>query len=189
MKGKTIHHSMETWLAVIKAGLHHLFRPLVIIHVRSAADLCDRVISSIVSHICLVSAVLIRIMLRAHISAASPVLIADTEVIDLPRLLMTVLLAQVCHRGYAVERNVLYPLAHLTNRTASEVAVDIGLATKLTAQFKELVCSEAVVLDNAAPVCIDHFLSGCFRSDTVHPVIFVCKASARPAQHRNLHFF
>ena len=145
---------METRLAVIKTGLHHLFRPLVIIHVRSAADLCDRVISSIVSHICLVSAVLICIMLRAHISAASPVLIADTEVIDLPRLLMTVLLAQVCHRGYAVERNVLYPLAHLTNRTASEVAVDIGLATKLTAQFKELVCSEAVVLDNAAPVCI-----------------------------------
>ena len=49
--------------------------------------------------------------------------------------------------------------------------------------------TEAVILNYAAPMGVDHFLSAFLRTDTVSPVIFVCETAARPAQHGNLHFF
>ena len=47
--------------------------------------------------------------------------------------------------------------------------------------------AKAVILRHTAPVCVDHFLSGFLRPDAVLPVVFVRKAAARPAQHRQLH--
>ena len=48
------------------------------------------------------------------------------------------------------------------------------------------MCAERVVFDNAAPVCVYHALAVFFWPDAVLPVVFVCKAAARPAQVRNV---
>ena len=60
--------------------------------------------------------------------------------------------------------------------------------TKLIQQFHILMCSETVVLNYTTPVCVDHLFSLLFRTDSIHPVILICKAAARPAEHRYLHF-
>ena len=51
----------------------------------------------------------------------------------------------------------------------------------------EFVGSEAVVLDNAAPVGVDHLLALRLLADTVAPVVFISEAAARPAQHGKLY--
>ena len=51
------------------------------------------------------------------------------------------------------------------------------------------MCAETVVFDSAAPVVIHHFRTILFGTDTVHPVIFVGKAAARPAKNGNLEVF
>ena len=49
--------------------------------------------------------------------------------------------------------------------------------------------TEAVVFDRAAPVVVHHLRTVFFRADAVHPMIFVGKATARPAQVRDLQVF
>ena len=93
---------------------------------------------------------------------------------------MTVLLAQVCHRGYAVERNVLYPLAHLTNRTASEVAVDIGLATKLTAQFEPGVYTVTITTDTLPDGKVGEAYSQTLSADGTTPITWSVENGDRP---------
>ncbi len=44
------------------------------------------------------------------------------------------------------------------------------------------MCTEAVVLDRTAPVIVDHAGTVFTRTDTIHPVILVGKATTRPAQ-------
>ena len=44
--------------------------------------------------------------------------------------------------------------------------------------------SEAVVLQNAAPMGVNHLLALILRPHAVHPVILVRKTPARPAEHR-----
>ena len=47
--------------------------------------------------------------------------------------------------------------------------------------------AEAVVLQHAAPVRIDHLLALFLRPNAVHPVILIGKTASRPTQERNLH--
>ena len=187
MKRKSIHESMELRLAVTEAGLHHTLGPLIVIYIRSACDLENLLIMIVLTHIGLVSAVKIAIVLRCHISAAAPVLIADSEIINGPCVLMTIFLSHIRHRRYALKGHILYPLRHLLYRAASDIAVDVCLTAQLTAQLEKFMCTKAVVLYDSAPVRIDHFLTGLLRTYAVSPVILVCEASARPAKYRNLH--
>jgi len=46
--------------------------------------------------------------------------------------------------------------------------------------------TERVVLNGSAPVGVDHHRTVLLWTDSVHPVIFVGEASARPAHYRNL---
>ena len=186
VQGKTVHEAVELLLRVVMGRLKDAPRPLVIVHVGAAADLADRMILVIVSHIGLVTAVQIAVVGRAHVAAAAPVFISHAEIIDLPGLLMAVLPALLRHRGNALERHVLDPLGHLAHRAAADIAVDVGLAAQLAAELKILVRPEAVVLHDAAPVGVDHLLAVLLRTDAVLPVILVGEAAARPAQHRNL---
>ena len=58
----------------------------------------------------------------------------------------------------------------------------------LTAEFDEFVNTEAVVFNDAAPVCVDHSLAVFLRADTVFPVVFVSETAARPAKNGEFHF-
>ena len=102
---------------------------------------------------------------------------------------MAIFLSQLRHGRYALKGHVFHPFGHLLHRTASHISIDISLTSQLAAQFKEFMGTEAVVLYNAAPVGIDDLLSLFFRADSVFPVIFIRKASARPAKHRNTDLF
>ena len=88
---------------------HEFIRPLIVGPVRSAGDLIQLIVA-VIPAVSLVSAVNIRIVIRRHIAAAAPVLIANAKVIHLPRFLMAILFAQLRHRGNPVEGHVLYPL-------------------------------------------------------------------------------
>ena len=171
-------------IGVFAGNRHDLVRPLIVVHIRAAGNLEDLVVA-IVAHVGCVTAEQIGVILRTHIAAAAPVLIADTEIGQLPGFLTAVPLSGFRHRGNAVEGHVLHPLAHFLNGAAANIAVDIRLAANLTAQLHELVRAEGVVLHHAAPVRVDHTLSGFLRADAVLPVILIGKAAARPAQHRH----
>ena len=189
MKRKSVHKAMHIFRTMTEAGLHNAFRPLIIINVRSACDLEDLLILIVITNVCLISAIEISIIFRCHISTAAPVLITDSEIVNGPSFLMPVFLSLICHRRNALKGHILYPLRHLLHRSASDISINICLTAKLTAKFKKLMRTEAVVLYDSAPVRVDHFLSVFLRTDAILPMILVCKASARPAQHRNFHFF
>ena len=167
---------------------HYALCPEIIIDIGSAANLFNRFFRVIISYICLITAIFIRIKLRCHVSAAAPVFIAYTKEINLPRLFMSVFLSEVCHRRNTVECHIFNPLRHFLNRSASEVSVYICLTTYLTAEFHKLMCSKTVILNNSTPMSINHFLSCLFWSDSVFPMILISKASARPAKHRHFQF-
>ena len=49
--------------------------------------------------------------------------------------------------------------------------------------------SETVIFDRSAPVVVDHFRTVLFRAYTVHPVILIGKAAARPAEVGDFQLF
>ncbi len=66
---------------------------------------------------------------------------------------------------------------------AADVARDVGLGAQLVHEIHEFVGAEVVVLDDAAPVGVDHRGALLARADAVLPVVLVGEAPARPAQH------
>ena len=109
MKRKTIHKSMLERLAVAEASRHNSFCPLIVIYVWTAGDLVNFLICFIVSHISLISPVLISVKFRRHVSTASPVLIAYPKESHIPGVFMTVFFSPVCHGGYSVKGHIFYP--------------------------------------------------------------------------------
>ena len=168
-------------------ALHYGFCPIIIIRIRTAADLLHSPFSIVIPHIGLISAVKICIIFRGHIAAAAPVFIANAKVVHLPRLFASVFAAQVGHGRYPVKGHVLYPFRHFLHSAAAHVAIDIGLTAKLLTKLHEFMGTKAVVLQDAAPVGVDHFFAAFFGANAVLPVIFVSKASARPAEYRDFH--
>ena len=177
VEGQTIH--------VLAGNLHHGFGPLVVVGVGAAGD-AEHLVVPIVAHVGLVPAVLVCVELRPHIAAAAPVLIAHTEVLHLPGLFLTVLPAEVCHGGLPVKGHVLHPLAHFLHSAGAHVSVDVGLATHLTAELHELMGAKGVVLHHAAPMGVDHALTGLLGANAVLPVVLVGKAAPRPTEYRQL---
>ena len=143
-------------------------------------------IRMIVADISLVTTVFVCVEIRIHVSTAAPVLITYTKEIQFPWFLMSVFLTEVSHRRNAFKCNVLNPLRHFLYSSASQVSVDICFASKLLTEFKEFMCTKAVVFYNTAPVCVDHFFTCFLWSDAVFPVVFICETSTRPAKYRNL---
>ena len=164
--------------------------PVGIFHAGSGAagDLVD-LIGTVLLDVGLIAAKQVGIVFRAHISAATPVFVAHAEIIDLPGLGMAVARALLRHGGISARSHVFNPFGHLLHGAGADVAVDIGLAANLAAKFHELVRAEAIVLHHASPVGVDHALAVFLRADALLPVIFVGKASARPAQHRQTDAF
>ena len=161
--------------------LHHRFRPMQIIFPRPASYL-EQTVSVIVTTISLVAAIQVGIIFRTHVTAASPTFIAHTDVFHTPRLLATVLLAQLGHRA-VLGRHVFHPLRRLLHRAAPHIHGHIRLALQQLAQVQEFMCTETVVLHGATPVVVHHTRTILFGADTVHPMIFIGKTTSRPTQH------
>ncbi len=125
---------------------------------------------------------LVRVVLGPHVAAAAPGLVADAEVRHPPRLLAAVLPAEVGHRGDGVGGQVLDPLHHFLRGAAADVAGDVGVRAELLHEIHELVGAKAVILDDAAPVRVDHRRALLARPDAVLPVVLVGEAAAGPAQ-------
>ncbi|SCI07343.1 Uncharacterised protein [uncultured Ruminococcus sp.] len=172
---------MERQAVHVGAGnFHQLLRPVIIVRIW-AAGYAEYSIIAVVAHIGLVTAVFVSIILGAHTAAAAPVFITHAEVVNAPGLWVAVLGAQLGHGGDAVKGHVFHPLAHFLNGSTAEVPIYIGLAAKLPAELHKFMGAEAVVLYQASPVGIDHFLSAFTRANAVLPVVFIGKAAARPA--------
>ena len=174
----------------VRAGvLHQDLGPVVVrvahVRARAAGDLED-LLFAVLLDVALVAAVEVRVVLRPHVAAAAPVLVAHAEVVDLPGLGVAVLPAQLGHGGVAAGGHVLDPLGHLLHGAGADVAVDVGLAADLAAELEEFVRAEAVVLHDVAPVRVDDALAVGLGADAFLPVVFVGKAAARPAQNREL---
>ncbi len=129
VQGHTVHEAVP----MVKSSLQHFVRPVVVPGIGTTGNLVDGFAGIVIAHIGLVPAVQVAVVLRPHIAATAPVLIAHTEVIHPPGRFMAVGLAQICHGGDPFKGHILHPLAHLLDSAASHVAVDIGLAAKLPA--------------------------------------------------------
>ncbi|MNJ41652.1 hypothetical protein D3C77_365810 [compost metagenome] len=140
----------------------------------------------IVTHVRLVTAIEIRIVFRAHVSAAAPVLVADAEVGYLPRLLLSVGLTQLGHRRHTAKSQILHPFGHLLDSTATHISIDIRLTSEHITQHHELMRAEMVILNHTAPVRVDHSFAFFPRADSILPMIFIGKTAARPAEHGNV---
>ena len=143
----------------------------------------------VIADISLVTAVFICIEIRIHVSATSPVLVSNAKEIQFPWFLMTIFLTKVSHRGNALKSDILYPFGHFLYGSASQISIYISLASKLLAKFKEFMSTKTVIFYHTAPMCINHFFTCLFRSDTIFPVVFICEASTRPAKHRDFDMF
>ena len=129
---------------------------------------------------------LIAVVLGCHVSTTAPSLVSDTEVFHLPSFVATVLTAQTCHRGIAVGGHILNPLGHLLYGAGTNVTADVRLTVKHLAEVQEFMRTEAVVLDGTSPVVVTQRGTLILRTDTVHPVIIVGKATTWPTHHGNL---
>ena len=146
-------------------------------------------IGSVITAIGGIATVVFSISFGGHISTTTPVFVSYTPELYLPRFLTSVLFTQVRHRAFPVESDIFYPLRHFLYGTATHVSTDIRLCTQFLTKIQEFVCSEAIILCNASPMGIDHLRTLATWTDTVTPVVFVGKATARPAQIRYINMF
>ena len=164
--------------------LHQHLGPVVVIVGSAARDLVEAVAAE-VAKIGAIAPEKVGIVFRSHVSAAAPGLVAYAEVLHVPRLLTAVRAAQVSHRALGVGGHILNPVGHLLHAAAAHVAADIRLNVKHFAEVEELVGTEAVVLERAAPVVVGDISPSFLRAYAVHPVVVIGEASARPAHYRH----
>ena len=152
VKGEAIHHPV--------GALHNRIGPVVILGIRAAGNFVNAVVLPVIlAHIGLIAPVFIGVIGRIHIAAAAPVFVADAEVFHSPRLIPAVFSSEVCHRGFAREGHILNPFAHFPDGAAADIAGNIYVAAELVTEFEEFVSAEAVILDDSAPVGINHLFS------------------------------
>ena len=159
---------------------------MIIINVRSTGNTLYFIIAVIITNICIISLIKTAVIFRIHITAAAPRLVTDAEVVDFPRFFTAVLLSKLSHWRNAVKCHIFNPFVHFLNRTGTYIAINVCVTAELTAKFKIFMSAKRIILNNTAPVGINHFLSIFLRANTILPMIFVCKAAARPAKYRNM---
>ena len=165
--------------------LHADLGPVVIGVGCAAGDLIEAV-AVVVAGVGGIAAEEVGIVLRGHVAAAAPSFVADAEELDFPGLVAAVAAAHLGHGAVAGGSHILHPLCKLFGSAAADVAADVGLAAEQLAEVQELVRTEAVVLEGAAPVVVADFGALGDGTDAVHPVIVVGEAAAGPAHDGNL---
>ena len=94
---QAVHHAAR--------AAHQRFGPFIVGRFRAGAgaarDFVQAVIAVVVK-VGLIAAVFVGVVVDGHVAAAAPVLVAHAEVLDVPRALLAVCLAQVAHGRLAV---------------------------------------------------------------------------------------
>jgi hypothetical protein len=97
---------------------------------------------------------------------------------------MTVGSALLGQRGRLRRGHVLQPFGRFPRSPRTHIDGDVRVSTDLIDEIHELVRAESVGLDHAAPVGVQRY--GSLSTDAVPPMVFVGKATARPADVGNL---
>ena len=168
--------------------IHQYIRPVIVV-ITGTTGYLKQMITVIVTAISRITAIQIGIIFRTHAAAASPAFISYTEIFYFPCLVSAILATQICHWRITVGSHVLHPFGEFFYRAAAYVSTYIWFAAQHFAKVQKFVCSETVVFNRSSPVVVHHLRAVFFGTDTVHPVIFVCKAAARPAENRNRQVF
>ena len=173
VQGKTVHTAAY--------AVHQHFGPVIVV-VAGTAGYLEEAIAVIVAAVGGIAAVEVGIIFGTHAPTATPAFVTHTEVFHFPGFVATVLAAQACHGGVSFGGHVFHPFGKFFYGTTAYVSADIGFTTQHFAEIEELMGSETVVFDSASPVVVHHFGAVFFRADTVHPVVFIGKTAARPAE-------
>ena len=96
--------------------IHAHLGPVVIIVAGTRGNAIEAVLT-LIAQVGIELTELIAVVLRCHVTTTPPGLVTDTEVLDLPCLVATVLTAQTGHRCIAIASHILHPLSHLLNGT------------------------------------------------------------------------
>ena len=168
--------------------VHQHLCPIIVVVAGSRSNLVE-IVAVVVATINAISTVKVAIIFGAHVSATSPTLVANAEVFHFPCPVTTVLPTQLCHWRIAVRCHVLYPFCQFLYSTRTNVSADIWFATNQFAEVQELMCTKRIVFNRSTPVVVLHLGTFVARTNTVHPVIFIGKATAWPTQYRNLQVF
>jgi len=126
---------------------------------------------------------------RGHVTTAAPAFVTNAPETNSPWSRVTVFSTELAHRADTVEVEVFYPFGHFFYSTATYVCRDVGFSVQEFAEVHEFVGTERVVFGNAAPVGVHHFRAIGSFTDTVTPVVFICKAATRPAEVRDVDLF
>ena len=129
---------------LVADSVHKDFGPVVVIVAGTAGNL-KQAVAIILAAIGLITAIEVGIILGAHVAATSPALVTYTDILHLPGLFTTILLAQLGHRTI-LRCHILYPLGGLLYRAATHVHRHVRLASEEFAQIEELMCTEGVIL-------------------------------------------
>src|SRR2546423_915539 len=126
------------------------------------------------------------VILGAHVSTASPALVADSPEMHVPRLRSSVASAKIGHRTGAGMVYVLPPFRHLLHASTADISHDEWLGAELLSELEEFVRADAVVLGDTAPVVVDDCGPELNWPNTVLPMVVVGETAAGPAQIRDL---
>src|SRR5690606_39420663 len=80
--------------------------------------------------------------------------------------------------------HVFYPFLHLLDGSASYITTDVRFSTQLFTEIHKLMGAKMVILDDTAPMGIDHpgpLFPGAY---SIFPVIFISKTTSWPSQDR-----
>ena len=174
-------------LSMVLNLVHYLSCPVIIINVRSTGNTLYFIIAVIITNVCIISLIKTAVIFRVHITAASPRLVTDAEVVDFPRFFTAVLLSKLSHWRDAVKCHIFNPFVHFLNRTGTYITVNICVTAELTAKFKIFMSAKRIILNNTAPMGINHFFTICFIAYSVFPMVFIGKTTAGPTKNRDTH--
>ena len=171
--------------------LHQHVGPVVILAVGATGDALDavRVAGDVVFDEGVIALVIVGVEGGRHVAAATPALVADGEIADLPRLVAAMGAAEVGQGRVGVARHVFDPLHRLLHGAAADVEANVRLDAEQLAEIEKLVRAEVIVFHDAAPVGVDHRRAFFAGSDAVAPVVLIGEAAARPAELRHLERF
>src|SRR5256885_316406 len=95
------------------------------------------------------------VILGAHVSAASPALVADAPEMHVPRLRSSVASTKIGHRTRAGMVQVLPPFRHLLHASTADIPYNERLRAELSSELEEFVRADAIVLGDTSPVVVD----------------------------------
>ncbi len=126
------------------------------------------------------------VIVRCHVSAAAPGLVADREVGDLPGAGVAVARPLGGQGGRLVGGEVLQPLRHLARRARTQIGVDVGVGTDELHELEEFVSAERVGFRHPSPVGVEGRRPRCARADAITPMVLIGEATAGPAHQRHV---